>query len=161
MLQLFFSHARSVREMLPLVQTEIALLDGFPSNFVQTFMVPRRWFLITWWSSDFSSSATMKFTFVVLSEMFTIGWTATKLNTDTYVFLRMNSNDFGDFLTFPPAPSSGQNFSLSNTLVYTEAQCRHLRKKCSPCFSEWTRLSSQNSKKSFHGKKICSWFFLN
>ncbi len=32
--------------------------------------------------------------------------------------LRMNCNNFAHRLTFLLAPSSGQNFSLSNTLVY-------------------------------------------
>ncbi len=31
---------------------------------------------------------------------------------------RMNPDDFGDPLTFPLAPPSGQKLNLSNTLVY-------------------------------------------
>ncbi len=34
--------------------------------------------------------------------------------------LRMNCHDFGDPLTFLLAPSSGQIFHLSNTLVYNQ-----------------------------------------
>lgn len=32
----------------------------------------------------------------------------------------MDSNDFGDALTFHLAPPSGQNFNLPNTLVYDQ-----------------------------------------
>ncbi len=37
-------------------------LDGLAQNFVQTFMVPRRWTLITLAIPDFPSSATMGLT---------------------------------------------------------------------------------------------------
>ncbi len=40
-----------------------------------------------------------------------------KFGTDIHRAQKVNPNDFGDPLTFHLAPSSGQNFSLSNTLV--------------------------------------------
>ncbi len=64
-----------------LFQTEISqhLLNGLAQNLVQSFMVPRH---VSWclcWSPDFSLSAIMCFTFVVLSEIsLTIGWVAMK-----------------------------------------------------------------------------------
>ncbi len=56
-----------------------------------------------WWSSDFPSSATMRLTFVVLSEMslLDIGWIYMKVCADLHVPLRMNPNDFGDFSCLP------------------------------------------------------------
>ncbi len=60
-----------------------------------------------WWSPDVSSSATMRLTFVV--------WV--KCLNNIHVPLRMNFNDFGDPLTFPLAPPSGQILNASNTLV--------------------------------------------
>ncbi len=32
----------------------------------------------------------------------------------------MNPTDFGDLMTFHPAPPSAQNFKMSNTLVYEQ-----------------------------------------
>ncbi len=39
-------------------------------------------------------------------------------DTEVPVPLRIKCNKFGDPLTFNPAPSSNQNFNVSNTLVY-------------------------------------------
>ncbi len=66
------------------------------------------------------SSTTMRLTFVVLSEMAqTIGWIVMKCVTDINVPLKMKNNHFGDPLTFPLAPSSGQNVHFSNTLFHS------------------------------------------
>ncbi len=43
-----------------------------------------------------------------------------KFGTHIHVSLRINCDDYGDPLTFHLASSSGQNFSLSNTLVYDQ-----------------------------------------
>ncbi len=43
-----------------------------------------------------------------------------KFGSDIQVPLRMNCKNFGDPLTFHPAPSSGQHVSVSNTLVYDQ-----------------------------------------
>lgn len=44
-----------------------------------------------------------------------------KFGTDKYFPPRMACNDFDGPLTFHVAPSSGQNFSLSNTLIYDQS----------------------------------------
>ncbi len=43
-----------------------------------------------------------------------------KFGTDISAPLRMNCNQFGDLLTFPLAPSSGEICNLSKTLVYDQ-----------------------------------------
>ncbi len=40
--------------------------------------------------------------------------------SDIHVPLKMNCSNFGDPLTFHPAPSSGQHVNVSNTLVYDQ-----------------------------------------
>lgn len=45
----------------------------------------------------------------------TFGWIAIKLGLDIHVFQKINWNNFGGPLTFPVAPSSGQNFNVSNS----------------------------------------------
>ncbi len=45
-------------------------------------------------------------------------WIAGKVGVDIHVPLWMNFKNSGDALTFHLAPSSGQTFKLSNTLVY-------------------------------------------
>ncbi len=42
----------------------------------------------------------------------TIGWIAVRFGADIHGSQRMNPNDFGDHLTFPPAPPMGQSFHL-------------------------------------------------
>ncbi len=42
-----------------------------------------------------------------------------------HVPLMMNCGDFGDPLTFPVVPSSGQNVNLSSTLVYDPIPAKH------------------------------------
>ncbi len=44
-----------------------------------------------------------------------------KFVSDIHVPLRMNCMYFDDPLTFPLAPSSGQTFYLSSTLVYLQS----------------------------------------
>ncbi len=46
-----------------------------------------------------------------------IGQIAIKFGTNIHVPLRMNSNNFGDTLTFHLAPPAGQNLNLSNTYL--------------------------------------------
>ncbi len=62
---------RSVDWATTLVRTEISqqLFDRVPFNCVQSFMVPRQRRLMTLVIPDFSSSATTRFTFGVLSEI--------------------------------------------------------------------------------------------
>ncbi len=96
------------------------LLNGLSSDFsssatsrsVFTYLVK---YLNNIWSLD--SSATIRLTFVALTKT-NIRWIAIKFGTDIQVPLRMNCNHFDEPLTFHIAPSSGQNFNLSNTLVY-------------------------------------------
>lgn len=85
-------------------------LGGFPLSLIQTLMVSRRWILmtlVTWWS-------------------FHLWCDIPRLEHLWHYFLychfhaplRINCNNFGDCLTFHLAPSSGQNFNLSNTLWF-------------------------------------------
>lgn len=48
----------------------------------------------------------------------TFGWMDMKFVTDINIPLRMIYDHFGDPLTFRLSPPPGQNFNLSNTLVY-------------------------------------------
>lgn len=41
-----------------------------------------------------------------------------KFSTNIHCAQMMNPTKFGDSLTFPQVPSSGQNFTLTSTLVY-------------------------------------------
>ncbi len=71
--------------------------------------------MIFWWFPDFSSSATMRFTFVDLIEM-----SQQLLDGSPWdlVPIRMNCSMFGDPLTFHLAPLSGQHFNSSSTFIY-------------------------------------------
>lgn len=75
-----------------------------------------------WWSSDFSSGATSKLTFVFLSQMSQKPLDGVSQNLDGHLPLRMNCNHSGNSCSFSLAPSSGQNFKCVQlpTLVYDQ-----------------------------------------
>ncbi len=77
------------------VETSQQVLDGLPWNFVQTFMVTRRWTLMT---------LVMPWLFLQCHRLVnistTIGWGVMKYSTDVHALLRINLNDFCDPLTF-------------------------------------------------------------
>ncbi len=73
-----------------------------------------------WWSSDFSSRATMRLTFVVLSEIPQQWMDCEECGSDIHVPLRMNCSDFGDPLTLNLAPSSGQSCDVEYIILTTD-----------------------------------------
>ena len=143
-IQCFFF--RNATSMVLIVQTAISwLLESFPWNLVETFVVPRGWIQLTLVFLKFLSSATSRSSTRWIDTLF---WHILDPPDDIFEWFwcfpyclpvvpllglhlcfwikgidsslmdfPWKYNTFGDFLTFHLAPSSGQNFYLPNTLV--------------------------------------------
>lgn len=105
------------------------VFNGLTWNFVTSWYSEVEFYWL-WWSTDFSSSATMRFTFVVLLPLLHCN---SQQLLDCHLIwyilcidrpLRMNGNTFVDPLLFPLVLSSRQFFYVHNSLVHEPKTCK-------------------------------------
>ncbi len=138
------------------------LLDELPWNhFVQTFMLPRGWSLLTlvfpW--TFLVTPAGWHFCLLVTCLDNLFGWIAMKFDTCVHGAQRMNPTDFSDPLAFPRAPPWGLHLCIwvkcpnSYWMGYHSIWYRH-----SPFPSGWIAIMfhlAPSSAQIFH---LSNWF---